>query len=183
MITLVSNSPTRQKILREYQIAFQQVSIDFDEESIASIVPKTFAYEACKHKLERALQELGSDCAILVADSVVSVSSCMQRKPKTKEEAREMLEKQSGQEIAIITAQILKTSKIEVCDISQTILKLQEFHKIDLKEYLESSLWQGKAGAVMVEGFHSKYIIKQKGLFSTALGLSVEKFLPFFAII
>jgi len=37
----------------------------------------------------------------------------------------------------------------------------------------------GKAGACMVEGFCKKYIVKSEGLESCAMGLSVEKILPF----
>lgn len=183
MIILASNSPTRKKLLEEYNISFKQVAFDFDEDSIKTTNPKSFAYQVCKYKLDIALKDLKGNLPILVADSVVSVNSTLQRKAKNKEEARAMLLNQSNQEIAIITAQILKSQELEICDISQTLLKLNAFDHGHLQEYLDSNLWQGKAGSVMVEGFHSKYIIKQEGLFSTALGLSIEKFLPFFEII
>jgi septum formation protein len=40
-------------------------------------------------------------------------------------------------------------------------------------------LWKDKAGACMVEGFCKKYIKSQIGLTSTAMGLSIEKLIPY----
>lgn len=51
---------------------------------------------------------------------------------------------------------------------------LDKFDLKDMQEYVESKLYQGKAGAVMCEGFHKKYIKKIIGHQSTALGLNIE---------
>ena len=55
------------------------------------------------------------------------------------------------------------------------ILRVEE---ADLERYLESGLWQGKAGGCMVEGFCKKYIKSVDGYESTAMGLQVESLLP-----
>ena len=46
--------------------------------------------------------------------------------------------------------------------------------------YLNSGECFGKAGAIMVEGFCKPYIKSVKGLESTAMGLSIEKLIPYF---
>ena len=56
---------------------------------------------------------------------------------------------------------------------------LNEFDKDALEEYLNGSDWEGKAGACMVEGFCKDYIKEVRGYESTAMGLCVEKLLPF----
>lgn len=183
MLILASNSTSRKAILQKFHISFEQKSIDFNEDSIEETNPKSFAYQACKGKMQKALQTFGEKSKILVADSVISLNGSLQRQPKDKEEARAMLLSQSNATIHIITAQILKSEKIELCDISQSTFSFLPFDTKDLQEYLDSQLWIGKAGGVMVEGFQGKYILKQNGLLSTAMGLSIEKFLPFFEII
>lgn len=183
MIVLASSSISRKKILQEFGIDFLQKTINFDEEKIKTCCPKTFAFEACRGKSLKAFEEIGLELPILVADSVVSVNNILQRKPKNIQEAREMLARQSGNEVKIITAQIFKSNKIELCDISCTSFHFKAFDSLDLEQYLESSLWKNTAGGIMIEGFHQKYIAHKKGLLSTARGLSIEKFLPFFEII
>ena len=188
-IILASGSKIRAKLLEKCGIRFIQIPLNCDEDSIQTTNPKSFAYEACKLKYQNAIKltkdskSVFSHTPFLVADSVVSIQDQLQRKPKTKEEALKMLESQSGSEIKIITALILKSRKLELIDISQTIFQLAKFDPQDLQSYLHSDLWKDKAGAVMIEGFHHPYIKKQKGLLSCALGLSLEKFLPFFGII
>ncbi|MBP9566206.1 MAG: Maf family protein, partial [Sulfurospirillum sp.] len=48
-----------------------------------------------------------------------------------------------------------------------------------LDAYLDGNEWRGKAGACMVEGFCKSYIQEVVGLESTAMGLSIEKLIPF----
>ncbi len=192
-IVLASNSISRAKILSDFGIEFKQVRLDCDEDKIQTKNPKSFAYSAVRLKYECA-NKLFSDennpyynCSFIVADSVVSLNvgdnEVLLRKPKDKFEAKDMLEAQSAAKLKIISAQILKNSKIELCDISAFSVEFAKFDKDHMQEYLDSNLWIGKAGGVMIEGFHNRYIIKQKGFLSTALGLSIEKFLPFFGII
>jgi len=56
--------------------------------------------------------------------------------------------------------------------------KSVEFDEDDLQRYIDSNLWQGKAGACMVEGFCKPYIQEVARKQSCAMGLSVEVLLP-----
>jgi septum formation protein len=67
---------------------------------------------------------------------------------------------------------------MSLVDISATHYKFAKFDEDDLQRYLDSNLWQGKAGACMVEGFCKPYIREVRGLESTAMGLQVEILLP-----
>jgi septum formation protein len=80
--------------------------------------------------------------------------------------------------MAIISAMHYKTKNFYMSDVSATYYNFSSFKKDDLDEYLEGGLWQGKAGGCMVEGFCKKYIKSVKGHESTAMGLSVEKLIP-----
>ena len=53
------------------------------------------------------------------------------------------------------------------------------FGKEAMESYLQSDAWRNKAGAVMVEGFHQKYIQEQRGTTLNAMGLPMESLLPF----
>jgi len=178
MVRLCSLSPTRAKLLESFNIKFIQSPIDFNEEQVKASLPKSFVYSVVKGKLKSALNLYSLDIPILVADTIVSANGKILRKAKDIDDAREILLAQSKNEISIITATILKSKKLEFIDISATYYLFKEFKKDDLEEYLKSKEWEGKAGACMVEGFCKKYIKEVRGLESNAMGLPVEKIIP-----
>lgn len=179
MIRLGSNSPTRAMILKDHGIEFIQSGSDFDEEQIEVKTPEDFVYTATMGKYLDCLEKYGIDIPLLVADTVVTADNKILRKAKDKEDAKNILETQSGNTVSIITCMIYKSQEDELIDISQTDYIFEKFAKDDLEQYLQSNEWQGKAGACMVEGFCKKYIKEVKGLESTAMGLTVEKIIPY----
>ena len=85
-----------------------------------------------------------------------------------------MLDLQNGKYASILSAFLLKNSKQTIFSLSKTTLYFKKFDDNDLKNYVENDLYKDKAGAIMCEGFHKKYIIKQEGNLSTALGLDIQ---------
>jgi septum formation protein len=176
MIHLASNSTSRALLLRRFNIAFKQQAPHYDEELITTQNAKDFAYIASRGKLESAIKEFGLDIPLLTADSVIlSSHGELLRKPKNREDAKRILELQSGSSMAIISAMHYKTKDFYLSDVSATYYNFKTFESNDLEEYLESNLWDGKAGGCMVEGFCKKYITSVHGNESTAMGLNVER--------
>lgn len=178
MVLLCSSSITRANILKEFNIEFKQCSSSFNEEEIKSNNPIKFVYLASKGKMQTGVKEIGLEIPLLSADTVVTDFKQILRKPKNRDDAKRILEAQSGAKISIITSVHLKTKDFLFEDISATTYKFKEFLKDDLEEYLNSNKWQGKAGGCMVEGFCKNYIKEVKGLQSTAMGLQIEKITP-----
>ena len=180
MIRLGSNSPTRAKILNCFNINFIQNGGNFDEDSIKTTNPKEFCYLATKGKFDELYNKYGiDDIPLLVADSVVTCDNKLLRKAKDYEDAKTMLELQSGNCTSVITCMIYKNKNIELIDISITSYEFSKFDEKEVLNYLNSGECFGKAGAIMVEGFCKPYIKSVKGLESTAMGLSIEKLIPY----
>jgi septum formation protein len=178
MIHLASNSISRAKLLKQFNIEFIQKAPIYDEEQIKTNIAKDFVYIASKGKLDSAIREFGLDTPLLTADSVISTKDGrILRKPKNRDDAQKILEIQSGSEIAIISAMHYKTKTLYLSDISATYYKFSKFNESDLENYLDNGEWKGKAGGCMVEGFCKKYIESVEGYESTAMGLQVEKLL------
>ena len=183
MIHLASNSPSRALLLNNFGIDFIQKSPDYDEEQITTTVAKDFVYIASKGKLEAAIKEFGLEIPLLCADTVIAASDgTILRKAKDVEDARRILNIQSGSTISIISSAHYKSKTLAYSDISATHYHFAPFEEDDLEAYLESGLWKGKAGGCMVEGFCKKYIISVDGYESTAMGLQVEKLLPWIKV-
>lgn len=179
MLYLVSSSKTRAKILRKIGVEFVQRPCGFDEESIEAKTPREFVYKATMGKFEWAKKEYGTDTPILCADTVVTAGGEILRKPKDVDDAREILSKQSGKSVGIVTCTAYASNTLTFVDLSITEYFFKEFDKAALESYLASNEWDGKAGGCMVEGFCKEYIVSQRGLESCAMGLTIEKLLPF----
>ena len=180
MIRLGSNSQTRALLLNNANIKFIQNGGDFDEDSIKTTKPKSFCYEATKGKFDELYKKYGiEDMPLLVADSVVTTKRLLLRKAKDKDDARRMLELQSGAETSVITCMIYKSKEKEIIDISVTTYLFDIFDENDINEYIKSGECFGKAGAIMVEVFCKPYIKKVTGYESTAMGLCIEKLLVY----
>jgi len=178
MIHLASNSKSRALLLNKFNIPFKQKAPHYNEELIETKNAKDFAYIASKGKLEAAINEFGLKTPLLTADSVVLASDgSLLRKPKNREDAKRILELQSGSTMAIISAMHYKTEDFYLSDVSATYYHFSKYDANDLESYLESNLWEGKAGGCMVEGFCKKYIKSVQGNESTAMGLNVERLL------
>lgn len=176
MIRLGSNSPTRALILKNFGIDFIQNGGDFDEDSITTTNPKSFCYEATKGKFDELYKKYGvEEMPLLVADSVVTCEGKLLRKAKDLNDAKSMLELQSGNKTSVITCMIYKSKEKELIDISITTYEFEKFDEKHMQEYLDSKECFGKAGAIMVEGFCKPYIKSVTGYESCAMGLSVEK--------
>lgn len=174
MLRLCSSSLSRKRILEVHNIPFIQCDNNFNEESILIKEPKKFAYHAVLGKHRNALRLYGLDLPLLVVDTVIDYQNTLQRKAKDVKEAELFLQNQSGDSINILTCMIVHTKDFYLLDMSQTHYEFFEFDSHDLQSYLDSCEWQNKAGAVMMEGFHQKYIKKQIGTTSNAMGLNVE---------
>ena len=183
MINLASNSSSRALLLKKFNIPFIQKAPKYDEELIQTKNAKDFAYIASKGKLESAIKEFGLTTPLLTADSVIlSADGELLRKPKNIDDAKRILELQSGSSMAIISAMHYKTKTFYFSDVSATYYHFEVFESKDLEAYLESNLWNGKAGGCMVEGFCKKYIKSVQGHESTAMGLNVERLLGWISV-
>ncbi len=178
-IHLASNSESRALLLKKFGIDFIQKSPEYDEDQITTTVAKDFVYIASKGKMEAAVKAFGLEVPLLCADSVImAADGSILRKAKDVEDARRILKIQSGSTISIVSSLHFKTKELLLVDTSATHYHFFDFDDADLEAYLESGLWQGKAGACMVEGFCKKYIKSVDGFESTAMGLQVEVLLP-----
>lgn len=173
MIILASSSPTRAQILREFGVEFTQISLEYDERKIQLQSPNNYVCNIASQKAKQFFAKFAGFDRVLFADSCVVARGQILGKAANSDIAKQMLNLQSGSETFIYTAMKFISKAYNIDMLSVASYKFSEFAKADLEEYIISNSWRGKAGAMSIEGFNKKYIIKASGNTYTAMGLDI----------
>ena len=96
-------------------------------------------------------------------------------KPANREDARRMLQLMSGQEHQVLSGLCLwqRPGDDVVCQLASTSLAMQQLNNNQLKEYLETNQWEGKAGGFGYQD-NLDWIRIVEGSESNVIGLPLE---------
>jgi septum formation protein len=120
-LILGSTSPRRKEILGTFSVQFDQVSSDFDEESVPfDGDPRKFAIHVATGKA-KALEKKYPHLPILTADTIVYRDGKLFQKPKTLDEAETMLTELSSGEQEVYTGVADKRRDCFVCKNSPAV--------------------------------------------------------------
>jgi septum formation protein len=177
-LILASGSPRRLDLLAQAGITPDKLMpMDLDETPRRAEHPRSLARRLAQDKAEAAFQVVRTDPAwagsyILAADTVVAVGRRILGKPEYLEEASSSLHLLSGRShwvytgICLITPQ--STTRVKVVE---TKVRFKRLSNIELKSYLASGEWRGKAGGYGIQGFAGTFIQKLVGSYSAVVGL------------
>jgi septum formation protein len=177
-LILASGSPRRLDLLAQAGITPDRLlPMDLDETPRRAEHPRSLARRLAQDKAEAAFQVVRTDPAwagsyILAADTVVAVGRRILGKPEYLEEASSSLHLLSGRShwvytgICVITPQ--STTRIKVIE---TKVRFKRLSNIELKSYLASGEWRGKAGGYGIQGFAGTFIQKLSGSYTAVVGL------------
>lgn len=179
MIILASNSPTRAKILQAFNINFQQISCDYDETLLGDYTYKNYSSKIVELKAKQFFDKFQNLDRVLFADSSVICKGEILGKAKDIKDARRMLNLQSDSKTSVYTAMKFISKDYTIDMLSVASFVFDEFDLVDLENYLKSGDWKGKAGAMTIENFNKKYILKEYGNKTTAMGLDIENLKAF----
>jgi septum formation protein len=177
-LILASGSPRRLDLLAQAGITPDRLlPMDLDETPRRAEHPRSLARRLAQDKAEAAFQVVRTDPAwagsyILAADTVVAVGRRILGKPEYLEEASSSLHLLSGRShwvytgVCVITPQ--STTRIKVVE---TKVRFKRLSGIELKSYLASGEWRGKAGGYGIQGFAGTFIQKLVGSYTAVVGL------------
>ena len=174
MIYLASGSPTRAQILKEGGVEFIQIPFDFDESGISKQDARSYSYRVALSKKAQFFKIYENYDRVLFADSSVLAGGQILGKACDEADALRMLDLQSGAVSSVYTAMIFVSKNLQLAALSVASYKFDKFNEVDLREYIASGDWRGKAGAMSIEGFNEKYILSSRGSKFTAMGLDLE---------
>lgn len=176
-LILASGSPRRKEILEQVGAVFLVMPSDV-EEIITKEVPEEIVMELSRQKAEDVYQKLeNQDVIVLGADTVVAYEGKILGKPKTKEEAKEMLRSLSGQKHFVYTGVTLVGKNSRETFYDETVVEFYPMSEEEIDAYVESGEPMDKAGAYGIQGKAAAFIKGIEGDYYNVMGLPIAKVL------
>ncbi len=184
-IFLASASPRRRELLGLLGEPFEVMESNADE-NIDENDPVLLTEKLSKIKAESVYETLESEqCALVVigSDTVVYAGEgedkLILQKPKSKEEARQMIRMISGCEHVVCTGVTViyrEGEKTEEETFSvKTRVRVADMSDGEIEEYISSDEPYDKAGGYGIQGTFSKFITGIEGDYFNVVGLPVHK--------
>jgi septum formation protein len=177
-LILASGSPRRLELLAQAGIQPDRLMpMDLDETPRRAEHPRSLARRLASEKAEAAFQQVRTDpqwagSYILAADTVVAVGRRILGKPEYLEEASSALHLLSGRSHRVFTAVAVMTPGSQLrLKVVDSKVRFKRLTSEELKYYLASGEWRGKAGGYGIQGFAGTFVQKLVGSYTAVVGL------------
>ena len=178
-IILASGSPRRKELLLQIGIV-PEIIVSHVEEKITSDVPAEVVMSLAEQKAVDVAKEMPEGTVILGSDTVVAADGKILGKPKSHEEAYEMIRRLAGRSHQVYTGVCLIKKGPEgeadtvVSFYDETDVNVSPMTEKEIREYADSEEPMDKAGSYAVQGFFARYIDGLKGSYANVMGLPVH---------
>ncbi len=202
-IILASQSPRRQEILSlggyEYEVCVSSAEEQIPPEELENLTPQELVENLARVKAEDVYQrsysknmeesipdnqtaDSGEEIMVIGADTVVAVDGCVLGKPKTEDEAKQMLFRLSGRTHDVFTGVcILWTNPDTQAEIQgntfhcHTKVTFYPMTEEEIDNYVATGDCMDKAGAYGIQSGAAKYIQGIEGDYLNVVGLPLSK--------
>jgi len=182
---LASQSPRRHQILRDIGASFKPLDLiegvgpdaDFDESILEGENPLAYVSRVSMLKARAGQQYLRKsrlvNAPVLSADTTVAINEIILGKPVDENDARQMLERLSGQTHDVISVVSMCCEDKMEQKTSVTEVTMKQLSNDEIQRYIESNEPFGKAGGYGIQGQASLFISRIEGSYSGVMGLPI----------
>lgn len=183
---LASASPRRAEMLKSLGIPFKVLPQQVDETVLPEEDPETYTLRVAESKTKAALEKLvpWGDCSdpdkeepiVLAADTVVVVEGRIMGKPRSREEARQMLSALSGRSHHVVTSYWAQRGD-GTCQNGtvKTRVRFRVLRPQEVESYLDTAEWRDKAGSYGIQG-HAAFMVEElQGSYTNVVGLPLSQ--------
>jgi septum formation protein len=170
ILVLASASPRRRELLSRLGIEPERiVAADIDETPRKAELPRDYATRMAQ---EKALAVADPQAHILAGDTVVAVGRRILPKAEDERTARTCLELLSGRRHRVFSSVALLAPDGTLRErLSETQLRFKRLSEEEIRAYLASGEWHGKAGGYAIQGSAEGLIPWIAGSHSGVVGL------------
>jgi len=181
-IILASKSIDRSKILNRLNIPFEILTTNINESDYKDKYsePIDLVKELAKVKVLKAKELLKNEeigTVVIAADTIVEFNGKIIGKAQNEEEAFQILKSLINRSHNLITGIALTSiddPKI-IVDYDITVVTFTELSEDDIRNYIKTEEWKGRAGAYSIRDRASLFIKEIRGSPSNVIGLPMQK--------
>ena len=176
-IVLASNSPRRKELLQRMGVNFKvRTLFGIDESYQDSLRGEDIVRYISRNKAQAYRSSMAPNELLITADTIVYVEGEVMGKPKTAEQAKEMLHKLSGKSHQVITGVTIVTAdRTEDFGVTSQV-KFAEITDEEINFYVDNYLPFDKAGAYGIQEWIGIVAVEEiKGSYFNVVGLPVQR--------
>ena len=176
-IILASASPRRAEILHNAGYSFTVMSSAVDETPIPGETAEAMVQRLADAKAELVAARSVGPAIVVAADTAVMIGARILGKPRTTEDARQMLQALSGMTHSVITG----VSLIRLPDVERrSFVEATQVHFAtltdeEIEEYLATGEPFDKAGGYAIQGRAGRFIPRIEGCYFNVVGLPLAR--------
>ncbi len=172
VFVLASKSPRRKELLNSIGINPQIVTANIDEGAYRALLPSDMVRTLAMLKATDVARSFNGNIYVIGADTCVCIDEKILGKPKTIDEAREMLGLLSGREHLVYTGYCICDTKGNACAKSAvTKVKFRKLSEKETEAYIKTREPMDKAGGYGIQGRGAIFVEKIDGDYSNVVGL------------
>lgn len=176
-LILASASVRRAEILHDAGLSFTVMSSAVDETPMAGESPGQIVQRLADAKAELVAARAVGPAIVIAADTEVVLDGQVMGKPRTSEDARQMLERLSGRTHSVLTGVTLvrlpdaeRRSFIETTHVHFAHIPAEE-----ITRYLGTGEPFDKAGSYAIQGRAGRYVPRIEGCYFNIVGLPLAR--------
>ena len=180
-IYLASQSPRRRQLLEQLGVRLSLLLPDDSDaaEALEAVrageAPATYVRRVTRLKLDDAVRRLAEQARpaapVLCADPTVALGRAILGKPRDAQNAADMLRQVSGDTHRVLTAVAVQQGDWRGEAMSESRVRFAVLSDEDIRAYIDSGEWEGKAGAYAIQGRAAAFIEHISGSYSGIMGL------------
>ena len=173
-LILASQSPRRRYLLEQAGLEFEVIPSHFDEDSVQLTTPADHVKTLAGKKAEEIADRFPGSW-VIGADTIVTIDDTVLGKPGHLDEARQMLERLSGQRHLVLTgyAIVCKRKQARIVDVIQTDVEFKSLTASEIEWYIHTDEPFDKAGAYAIQGLGTFLVRRINGSYTNVVGLPV----------
>jgi len=169
---LASASPRRIELLSLLGLRFEVMPSQVDEVFMQGEAPREHVLRLSEEKAENAAA-LHPDAWVMGADTIVIIDGDVLGKPRTPNEAKEMLGKLSGRVHTVFTGFTVtrRNAQILIREAIESSVRFRDIREDEMAWYIKSEEPYDKAGGYAVQGMGAFFIREIHGSYTNVMGL------------
>ena len=175
-LILASGSPRRQELLKSLGVPFEIRLKEIDEDYPKHLKKSEISDYLAQLKSNAFVEELTPKDLLITSDTIVWYHNMALGKPKSKDDAFQMLQKLSGKTHEVITSVCLKSLQKEDIFNSITKVTFKELSSEEIQFYIDNYNPMDKAGAYGIQDWIGQIgVTKIEGSYFNVMGFPIHK--------